>query len=242
MNIILFEAHEAACGFLPRNDRRFEHLLSVLRACPGDRFIAGILNGGTGFAEILSISAEGLFFRFTAEVPPLALLPVDMIIGLPRPLVTGRLIKDLAALGIRRLCFVRAGLSEKSYMSGSLWRKGEYRRHLLDGLQQSGTSLMPEVRLHESFDDCLARFPRVSGGGDCCRCVLDLRGKMSLRDVFPGKASVLAIGPERGWTEAELEKFEGAGFLSCAMGPRILRTEAAALAAASVMLSRMGLM
>jgi 16S rRNA (uracil1498-N3)-methyltransferase len=128
-------------------------------------------------------------------------------------------------------------LCEKSYLSGGLWKKREYHRHLLEGLQQSGSTLMPEVRLHEHFDACLACF-----SGASCRCVLDQRGKVFLRNVSAQEAAVLAIGPERGWTEAELEKFEAAGFLVCRMGPRILRTEAAALAAAAIMLSRMGRM
>jgi RsmE family RNA methyltransferase len=242
MNIILFEPGEAAAGFLPRNDWRARHLLSVLRARAGDGFAAGILNGDKGFLEILSVSGEGLSFRFIPREPPPPLLPADIIIGLPRPLVTGRLIKDLASLGLRSLHFVRAALCEKSYLSGGLWQKGEYRRHLLEGLQQSGGALAPEVRLHENFDACLACFSGASQDGASRRCALDQRGKVFLRDVSAGEAAVVAIGPERGWTETELEKFEAAGFLVCRMGPRILRTEAAALAAASIMLSRMGLM
>ncbi|MDR1317221.1 MAG: 16S rRNA (uracil(1498)-N(3))-methyltransferase [Spirochaetales bacterium] len=260
MNIILFEPHEAEKGALPRGDRRVRHLLSVLRAGPGDSFAAGILNGKKGSLEILSVNAESLSFRFVPGSPPPALLPLDIIVGLPRPLVTGRLIKDLACLGLRSLHFVRATLCEKSYLSGSLWQKQEYRQHLLEGLQQSGTTLLPEVRLHERFDSCLACFSaaphayRASavsatpaaaaapGSGDSCRCVLDQRTEIFLRDIPPRGAAVLAIGPERGWIEAELEKFKTAGFLVCRMGPRILRTEAAALAASALMLSRMGYM
>jgi RsmE family RNA methyltransferase len=240
MNIILFEPAEAASGFLPRDDWRASHLLSVLRARAGDSFAAGILGGGKGLLEILSASEEGLSFRFVPKQPPPALLPADVIIGLPRPLVTGRLIKDLTSLGLRSLHFVRASLCEKSYLSGSLWKNGEYRRHVLEGLQQSGATLAPEVRLHGNFDACLACFPPGPGGS--CRCVVDQRGGAFLREAAPGEEAVLAIGPERGWTGAELEKFEAAGFQVCRLGQRILRTEAAALAAAAIMLSRMGLM
>jgi RsmE family RNA methyltransferase len=240
MNIILFEPREAASGFLPGEDWRARHLFSVLRARAGDSFAAGILGGEKGLMEILEAGAGGLSFRFVPKEPPPALFPVDIVVGLPRPLVSGRLIKDLAGLGLRSLHFVRAGLCEKSYLSGGLWQKNEYRRHVIEGLQQSGATRAPEVRLHGDFDACLACFP--AGPGGACRCVLDQRGGLSLRDAAPAEAAVLAIGPERGWTEAELEKFEAAGFQICRMGPRILRTEAAALAAASIMLSRMGLM
>jgi RsmE family RNA methyltransferase len=130
-------------------------------------------------------------------------------------------------------------------MSGSLWKNGEYRRHLLEGLAQSGNTLLPDVRLHESFDGCLSLFTAASGAApedDIVRCVLDPRGCGALDTLPPRRSAVLAIGPERGWTPAELEKFTATGFGICGMGKRILRTEAAALAASAITLFRMGLM
>jgi RsmE family RNA methyltransferase len=245
VNIILFEPGEAELSFLPPGDPRAGHLLSVLRARAGDSFTAGILNGMKGDMHILRAGEDGVGFRFVPRGPSEPLLPLDLIIGLPRPLVTGRLLKDLAAMGLRSLHFVRTGLCEKSYMSGSLWKNHEYRRHLLEGLQQSGQTLLPDVRLHENFDACLSLFalgPRAAGhGDDVLRCVMH-PGGAGLGEVPPRRSAVLAIGPERGWTPAELEKFTAEGFRVCGMGKRILRTEAAALAAGAILLSRMGLM
>lgn len=51
---------------------------------------------------------------------------------------------------------------------------------------------------------------------------------------------VLAIGTERGWTASELEQFQESGFTMCSLGDRILKTETAAVAAVSVLLSRLG--
>jgi 16S rRNA (uracil1498-N3)-methyltransferase len=53
---------------------------------------------------------------------------------------------------------------------------------------------------------------------------------------------VLAVGPERGWTPGELDRFAAADFSFLRMGDRILRTEAAALAGAAILLSRMGIL
>ena len=52
---------------------------------------------------------------------------------------------------------------------------------------------------------------------------------------------VLAVGPERGWTEAETGLFVSRGFSKASMGNRILRTETAALAASALALARLGL-
>ncbi|WP_257225293.1 RsmE family RNA methyltransferase [Treponema parvum] len=63
---------------------------------------------------------------------------------------------------------------------------------------------------------------------------------------LPRKESVrpviAAIGSERGWTDNERRLFREKGFTLCSMGSRILRTETAATAAASVILDHMGLL
>jgi 16S rRNA (uracil1498-N3)-methyltransferase len=48
----------------------------------------------------------------------------------------------------------------------------------------------------------------------------------------PVRRVYLAVGPEGGWAREELEAFERAGFSKATLGPRILRAETAALAAA----------
>ena len=51
---------------------------------------------------------------------------------------------------------------------------------------------------------------------------------------MPGRP-LLAIGPEGGWTDDEVELLEERGFRRVSLGPRILRTETAVV----VMLARL---
>ena len=51
-----------------------------------------------------------------------------------------------------------------------------------------------------------------------------------LRDT-PMAACTLAIGPEGGWSTRDREQLQAAGFAGLRLGPRILRTETAGLAA-----------
>ena len=51
---------------------------------------------------------------------------------------------------------------------------------------------------------------------------------------------VLTIGPEGGFSSAEAETAKAAGFLACGLGPRILRTETAALAAIAIIQFALG--
>ncbi len=236
MNIILFEEEELSRP-LPPGDPRGLHLRKVLHARRGDGFAAGIVGGGIGEIVIQGIQGDEVFFRYTprGEAPPL--LPLELIVGAPRPLVTRRLLKDLTSLGARALHFVTAELGEKSYLQSRVWEQEERRRSLLEGAQQAGTTLLPQVRLHHGLEACLAELPR-----DWDRFVLDpQRGELSAGRCRPRAGSaVLAVGPERGWTDRELDLFSAAGFVFLRMGERILRTESAALVGASIILSRMG--
>lgn len=53
-------------------------------------------------------------------------------------------------------------------------------------------------------------------------------------------SSTLIVGPEGGWTPAEVEEARGAGVQLAGLGPRILRSETVAPVAAAVVLSRTG--
>lgn len=53
---------------------------------------------------------------------------------------------------------------------------------------------------------------------------------------------VLAVGPEGGWTEAEIASLAGAGAVTVGLGPTVLRTEHAATALAAIVLAASGRM
>jgi 16S rRNA (uracil1498-N3)-methyltransferase len=50
---------------------------------------------------------------------------------------------------------------------------------------------------------------------------------------------VIALGPEGGWTDEELELFQEAGWISASLGNRILRAETAAIASLAVVLAEL---
>jgi RsmE family RNA methyltransferase len=51
---------------------------------------------------------------------------------------------------------------------------------------------------------------------------------------------VLAIGPERGWSDRERQLFAAAGFTRLSLGPRALRTETACTAALVLVMEKLG--
>jgi 16S rRNA (uracil1498-N3)-methyltransferase len=73
------------------------------------------------------------------------------------------------------------------------------------------------------------------------RLILDPEGELALGTLSGDEAGiVLAVGPEGGWSLADREQLRAAGFQGLKLGPRILRTETAGLAAIAALQSRLG--
>jgi len=93
--------------------------------------------------------------------------------------------------------------------------------------EQSGRNRLPEVRAPQALD---AFLDALLGGAR--KLVLAPDGAPLRVLPRPSAAGlVLLVGPEGGLAEAELARAEGAGFVRASLGPRVLRTETAALAA-----------
>jgi len=62
-----------------------------------------------------------------------------------------------------------------------------------------------------------------------------------LRDALTSAEGeiLLAVGPEGGWAEDEVQLFQTAGWMSASLGPTILRAETAAIAATAIVISEL---
>ncbi len=244
MNLLVLEAGEVG-ERLPRSDRRVEHVRKILRKKPGDTLaagIAGVADGGAplGLATVEELDEKGARFSFIPEREAPPLRPLVLVLGLPRPIQANRILKDLASLGVARIILCGTELGEKSYADSDLYLKGEFRRPLLEGAEQAGNPRLPDVSTAPSLKLAL----RVLEGFAGARLALDpyrTAGPLGAWLPDDGEDSVLlAIGSERGWTPRELAELEGARFACRDLGDRILKTETAAVAAASLVLARLG--
>ena len=103
--------------------------------------------------------------------------------------------------------------------------------------QQSGRTRAPDVTGVEDLETWLSR--PCPGPG----LVLSPRAVASLSDLArpePGETLRLLVGPEGGLAPREIERARTAGFVGLRLGPRVLRTETAALVALSVLQARWG--
>lgn len=244
MNICLFTKEEISRP-LAIHDERAEHILKILHKKAGDTFTAGIINGASGVATITAIDNEGIHFTFEPTGDGKPLLPLVLVVGFPRPIQLRRLLRDAASLGVQAVHLTGTELGDKSYMKSTMLQRGAATRALLEGAAQAGSTHAPELTMHWTLSECLAAIN--NDNSNLAKIALDnVHPAMPLVEYMQraNKQStvVAAIGAERGWTDRERAAFTAGGWTLCSMGSRILRTETAVTAAASIILAEMGKM
>jgi len=237
MNLILFEKSEIT-QLLLIEDPRAKHILEILRRKEGDDFDIGIIDGPKGKALLKEISPAGLVltFQWGEEDPPLD--PISLIVGLSRPQTNRKILQEAAAIGVQRMLFVQTEKAETSYASSRLWTSGEYKRHVIAGVGQGFSTRVPSVDYGMSLDEALHEVSRLAA-----KYALDnYEYTLPLGEIQPayGDEIALAIGSERGWTTKERDLLRDSGLLLVGMGPRVLRTETAVIAALALVKSAMG--
>lgn len=212
-----------------------QHVGRVLRLQPGDalRLFNGL--GGEYEAQIGSIARDGVIVRVggrldTERESP---LQITLLQGIARGEKMDLILQKSTELGVAA---IRPLLSLRS--SVRLEGAGSERKHdhwlgvIRSACEQCGRNRVPELFPPLPVADALAQLDQP------IRLLLEpddsARG---LRELVPRIAEalsapiVLMVGPEGGFDPAEVEAARAAGFSSCRMGPRVLRTETAALAA-----------
>ena len=243
MNRILFEADEIREGVVTFDDVRAEHVLGVLHGEVGQVLKTGEVNGKIGTGEIVAIEDGRVTVRVCHDRE--SLKPwVDLVLAPPRPRVMKRLLPQLATLGVGRIFLVGAKKVEKDFWGATLLKMENYRPLLIDGLMQGGTSILPTVETRRNFRkfvndelDALCPSSRRVVAHPYGVAGVERGGQRTTDDgqrmAAPGqwtKGVLLAVGPEGGWTDDEVELLEAHGFARYSLGPRILRTDTAVIA------------
>jgi RsmE family RNA methyltransferase len=232
MNLILIHPHEPDReGVVRLFDERAEHIRTVLKAAPGKRLRIGLLDGPRGCGTVESSGAGEVVLRCDFEQTPPQRPAVDLLLAMPRPKVMKRLWAQIAALGVGRIILTNAEKVERYYFDSHVLDPDFYIARLIEGLQQAGDTLLPEVRIVKELkpfleDELNFLFPEPG-----LRLLADPSGSQDIFSVTEsgGARTCLAVGPEGGWTPYELELFTERGFRIFRAGPRILRTDTACM-------------
>ena len=120
-------------------------------------------------------------------------------------------------------------------------RRDRMQRIALEAAKQSGRAVVPEVSEVMSFRSAIEE---ASNGFDLRLVPYEAEDDNSIKHVLrthsDAKSVCVFIGPEGGFADEEIELAKSRGFVTVSMGPRILRTETAPVAAISAVLYELG--
>jgi len=230
MNLILLHPQELTDQHVTLTDRRAEHIRKILRGTIGDSVRVGILGGLLGTGCIQEMDGNHIVLQVHLATEPPAFSPTDLILAVPRPIMLKRVLAQAASMGVSRIFLVNANRVEKSFFSSTLIQGNNFTEPLLLGLEQAMDTRLPEISVHPRFrsfvEDLLPDLLT-----DCpIRLLAHPEGDQTIAQAAKGlsaKRAVLAIGPEGGWVDFEVQRFKEQGFVPFSLGPRILRVDTA---------------
>jgi RsmE family RNA methyltransferase len=205
--------------------RRLAHVRTVHRAQAGDEISVGLLGGQMGRGMVLRLDDEALELALILDQEPPPKLPLTLVIALPRPKVLNRVVAAATSLGAARIVLLNAWKVEKAYWASPRLQPESLREQMLLGLEQARDTILPELQLARLFRPFVeGELPGLVGGGTG---LLAQPGSGEVAPKVLVAPITLAIGPEGGWIEAEVQSLLQVGLKPLDLGPRILRTETA---------------
>lgn len=224
VNLLLFSKSEKGEDGLVRiTGSRLQHLLDVHGKNSGESVRVGEIDGPMGSAGIISIDSKEAVLRPMLDQTPPAKLPLTLVVALPRPKMLRRILRSVAEFGVRDLHLIHSYRVEKSYWQTPVLKPEVVRDYLLQGLEQSRDTLLPEVNCHRRFKPFVEDvFPALAEGR---RALLAHPGDYPECPRGLSEDTLLVIGPEGGFIPYEVEKLQAAGCDTVSLGPRILRVE-----------------
>ncbi len=207
------------------------HLVRVLRLREGE---ACVLFNGDGHdydATLLSAGKRGVEaqvngVRVVDNESPLRLV---LLQGIARGEKMDLILQKATELGVAAIAPVFADRTEVRLDGDRLEKRvAHWRSVVASACEQSGRSRIPDVEEPVGIGDIASR-----AGSAATKLTLDPQGTLALPDlaIEAGAGAAIAIGPEGGWSPRDREALAAAGFHGLRLGPRVLRTETAGLAA-----------
>jgi 16S rRNA (uracil1498-N3)-methyltransferase len=216
------------------------HLSRVLRLTVGDECVLFNGDGIDYAARIISMGKRELRVAVASgrEVDNESPLAITLLQGVARGEKMDLILQKATELGVNAIAPLWSQRSEvKLDEARAEKRLAHWRGVVTSACEQCGRARVPGVASPVSLSVALGALP--AGG---LRLILDPEGELALGTLTVGDEArvVLAVGPEGGWSPADREQLRDAGFQGLKLGPRILRTETAGLAAIAALQSRLG--
>ena len=225
------------------------HLLHVLRMGVGDTFTVVDDRGVERVATITEAAEDRLRAALgqPRRSPVEPRLHLTLYHGLPRASRYEASLRMCTELGVSAFVPVLSAKSVVRLSGGAVERKRQrWQRIVEEAAKQCGRARLPDVLPPMPWLDALAHFradgapgvmPSAALAGSDAPSLASRASELARQDA---ERLALFIGPESGFDLSEEADARDAGVTLVTMGPRVLRTETAAVVAAAICLDRMG--
>jgi 16S rRNA (uracil1498-N3)-methyltransferase len=228
------------------------HLAKVLRARSGDEIV--LFNGDgreyTGAVETVRGSRVSAAIGAARSADRESSFPITLVQCVPRGDRMDFIVQKATELGVARIVPV---LSQRSIVrldeAQAASKQAHWNAVAVSACEQCGRNRLPRVEVPQPLLHYLGGMPPAAASGEFLRLILEpertqhpTSGDSAFNRGTPATVSgaEIAIGPEGGFAPEELEAFELSSFRRVGLGPRVLRTETAAIAAIVVLQARFG--
>jgi 16S rRNA (uracil1498-N3)-methyltransferase len=226
------------------------HLAKVLRARSGDEIVlfngdgreyAGVIEMVRGSRVMAAIGAARAADRESA-------FQITLVQCVPRGDRMDFIVQKATELGVARIVPV---LSQRSVVrldqAQAASKQAHWRAVAVSACEQCGRNRLPSVQAPQPLLDYLGALQPAEVAQGTLRLILEPdsarpAGREGPAELNAARATgaAIAIGPEGGFAPQELDAFEISAFERLSLGPRVLRTETAAIAAIVVLQARFG--
>jgi len=214
------------------------HLAKVLRARSGDEIV--LFNGdGREYAGTIETLRGSRIFAAIGAARPVdreSSFPITLVQCVPRGDRMDFIVQKATELGVARIVPV---LSQRSVVrldeAQALSKQTHWHAVAVSACEQCGRNRLPIIEAAQPLLNYLSESapgtgPRLVFEPESATAHTPPQDRGGAAPAASADAEV-AIGPEGGFAADELEAFRVAGFSRVGLGPRILRTETAAIAA-----------
>jgi 16S rRNA (uracil1498-N3)-methyltransferase len=216
---------------MPLPQQAAEHVARVLRMNAGDMLTVFNGDGYDYVATLVSVGKRDVTVRIEDREPVRNESPLKLTLaqGMARGEKMDLIVQKATELGVTRIVPLFTERSEvKLDAARAEKRLLHWRAVAASACEQSGRVCVPDVEPAQALQDWLKSL--ADDGAQ--RLALLPEGTLQARALRFGEAGgLLVVGPEGGLGDRDVTALQGAGFGGLRLGPRILRTETAGLAA-----------
>jgi len=216
------------------------HITKSRRMRPGDSFLVQDQQGHRFEAILKSFDHDSLLFtpQKPVAIPPASSLQIEILQALPKQKALDLILQKSTELGVIRLDVFCGRHSPKAFRASEKQHHlKRWQRIVSEASKQCGRQFAPDINFHPDISTALESLPECTNSW---MLVPEAADAVSWKKISRSEDDIIKhhrvlIGPEGGFHQDEIKLSLRSGMRPVYLGPRILRSETAAMSAVSIL-------